>query len=495
MKQIPSIGAPGRTMVGTASRAHPTRSGLRVPVGWAITVALALAMTLAGCANLAPTYEVPAVQTPVAFKEGQGAWVPAAPADTLERGPWWELFDDPVLSRLAAQVEVSNNNVAAAVAAYRQARALTREQRASLFPAVDLDARNSRSGGGDTATRGSYQVDIGLSWEPDVFGRLGLAVQNARAGEQIAEADIGSARLAARGELAAAYFALREADVLRGLQQQTLTGYRRSLQITRNRYDAGVVARTDVLQAESQLANSEADLLTLERQRATSEHAIAVLVGQAPASFDLPVDAGWSIQVPAIPPVVPSTLLQRRPDIAAAERAVAQANARIGIARAGFFPSISLTGSVGLTAASFSELFSASSLAWSLGSSLAQMIFDAGATEARVEQARAGLEESSARYRQTVLTAFQDVEDQLVALRVLLQQQALRRQASSAADLVEQQVLNRYEAGQVGYTEVITAQQNAATARRALVQAQIDRQLAAVALIQALGGGWQSIGI
>ncbi|HZY16821.1 MAG TPA: efflux transporter outer membrane subunit, partial [Ramlibacter sp.] len=295
--------------------------------------------------------------------------------------------------------------------------------------------------------------------------------------------------------LAAAYFALREADVLRGLQQQTLAGYRRSLQITRNRYDAGVVARTDVLQAESQLANSEADLLTLERQRATSEHAIAVLVGQAPASFDLPVDAGWSIQVPAIPPVVPSTLLQRRPDIAAAERAVAQANARIGIARAGFFPSISLTGSVGLTAASFSELFSASSLAWSLGSSLAQMIFDAGATEARVEQARAGLEESSARYRQTVLTAFQDVEDQLVALRVLLQQQALRRQASSAADLVEQQVLNRYEAGQVGYTEVITAQQNAATARRALVQAQIDRQLAAVALIQALGGGWQSIGI
>jgi NodT family efflux transporter outer membrane factor (OMF) lipoprotein len=187
---------------------------------------------------------------------------------------------------------------------------------------------------------------------------------------------------------------------------------------------------------------------------------------------------------------VPSTLLQRRPDIASAERRVAQANARIGIERAGFFPSFSLTGSIGSSAASMGELFSASSLVWALGSSVAQMIFDAGATSARVDQARAALDESAARYRQTVLTAFQDVEDQLVALRVLQEQQGLRQQANRAADLVEQQVLNRYEAGQVGYTEVITAQQNAAATRRALVQAQIDRQLAAVALIQALGGGW-----
>jgi NodT family efflux transporter outer membrane factor (OMF) lipoprotein len=453
--------------------------------------ALAVTLLLAACANLAPKYEVPAVDTPVAFKEGRGAWVPAAPADALERGPWWKLFDDPVLDGLVAQVDAANQEVAAAVAAYAQARALTREQRASLFPRVDLDSsRRVTGGGGDTPTRRTYQFNIGASWEPDVFGRLRLGVETARAGEQIAQADLAAARLAVQGELVADYFALREADVLRALQSQTLAGYRRSLQITRNRYEAGVVARTDVLQAESQLANSEADLLGLERQRATFEHALAVLVGKAPANFSLPPDPKWSVQVPGIPPEVPSTLLQRRPDIAAAERRVAQANARIGIERAGFFPSFSLTGSIGSSAASMGELFSASSLAWALGSSVAQMIFDAGATSARVDQARAALDESAARYRQTVLTASQDVEDQLVALRVLQEQQGLRQQANRAADLVEQQVLNRYEAGQVGYTEVITAQQNAAATRRALVQAQIDRQLAAVALIQALGGGW-----
>jgi NodT family efflux transporter outer membrane factor (OMF) lipoprotein len=457
---------------------------------------LAASLLLAACAPLplAPRYELPEVDTPVEFKEGKGAWVTAAPADTLERGPWWQLFDDPVLDALAAQVHVSNQNVAAAIAAYTQARAITREQRASLFPRVDFDARSNRTGGPERPTQRSYQWTIGASWEPDVFGRLRLAVDSARAGEQIAEADLASARLAAQGELAVNYFALREVDVLRGLQSETLAGYQRSLQITRNRYEAGVVARTDVLQAESQLANSQADLLTLEQQRATFEHAIAVLVGQAPAHFSLPPDPKWSARVPAIPPEVPSTLLQRRPDIAAAERRVAQANAQIGIARAGFFPSLNLTGSLTSSAASIGDLFSVSSLAWALGSSVAQMVFDAGATQARVDQSRAALDEAAARYRQGVLAAFQDVEDQLVALRVLTQQQSLRQQASRASDLVEQQVLNRYQAGQVGYTEVITAQQNAAAARRALVQAQIDHQLAAVALIQALGGGWGGVG-
>lgn len=454
---------------------------------------LAASLLLSGCMNLAPRYEVPAVETPVAFKEGQGVWVRAAPADTLERGPWWELFDDPVLSGLAAQVEVANQDVAAAVAAYAQARALTREQRSTLFPQVNLDGRRNVTGGPEQPTRRSYQVNIGASWEPDVFGRLGLAVQNARAGEQIALADIASARLAAQGELAANYFGLRETDVLRALQSETLAGYERSLQITRNRYEAGVVARTDVLQAESQLANSRADLLTLERQRATFEHAIAVLVGRAPSNFSLPADPKWSVKVPSLPVEVPTTLLQRRPDIASAERRVSQANSRIGIERAAFFPSFNLSGSLSLSAASIGDLFSASSLAWAVGAALAQTLFDAGARSARVDQARAALDEAAAVYRQTVLSAFQDVEDQLVALRVLEQQQVLRQQASRASDLVEQQVLNRYQAGQVGYTEVITAQQNAAATRRALVQAQIDRQLAAVSLVQALGGGWRGI--
>jgi NodT family efflux transporter outer membrane factor (OMF) lipoprotein len=454
---------------------------------------LCSALVLAGCASLEPKYEVPAVDTPVAFKEGEGAWVTAAPADTLERGPWWELFDDPVLNGLVQQVEVSNQDIAAAVAAYDQARAVTREQRASLFPQVNLDASSNRTGGPERPTTRSYRVNIGASWEPDVFGRLRLGVQASRTGEQVAEADVAAARLAVQGELAANYFAVRQADLAYVLQSETVEGNARALQITRNRYEAGIVARTDVLQAESQLANSRADLLGVERQRKTFEHAVAVLVGKAPANFSIPVDLKWSVQIPKIPPVVPSTLLQRRPDIAAAERQVAQANARIGIARAGYYPSFNLTGSLGSTAAGIGDLFKASNLVWAVGTSVAQMIFDAGATTARVDQSRAALDQAAARYRQTVLTAFQDVEDQLVALRVLEAQQALRQESSRAADLVEQQVLNRYQAGQVNYTEVITAQQNAASARRALVQAQIDREVAAVALVQSIGGGWRGL--
>jgi NodT family efflux transporter outer membrane factor (OMF) lipoprotein len=458
-----------------------------------VALALAFALSVTACANLAPTYEVPAVDTPVAFKEGQGSWVRAAPADTLTRGPWWELFNDPVLNDLASRVEVSNQNVAAAVAAYTQARALTAQQRATLFPTVGLDAGASRSGGGDQPTRSSYQVDIGASWEPDVWGRLRLGVQRARAGEQASAADLAAAKLAAQGELAVNYFGLREADLLGATARETVAGYQRSLEIARNRYNVGIVARTDVLQAETQLANAQADLLGLERQRAQFEHAIAVLVGRAPGNFELLADPTWRPVVPTIPFDVPSTLLQRRPDIAAAERRVQQANAQIGVERAGYFPSLRLTGSAGLSAASIGDLFSASSLVWAVGASLAQTLFDAGATTARVDSAKGALNETAARYRQTVLRAFQDVEDQLVALRVLERQQVLREQAWRAAELVEQQVLNRYRSGLVGFTEVVTAQASAASARRALVQVQSDRQVAAVALIQSLGGGWTGI--
>jgi NodT family efflux transporter outer membrane factor (OMF) lipoprotein len=456
-------------------------------------VALAVALSVSACA-VGPAYVRPAIDAPVAFKEGQGEWVHAVPADTLERGPWWELFGDPQLNDLASRVEVSNQTVAQAVARYAQARALVAQQRASLFPTVNLTASRDRSGGGgDTPTRGSYQFAIGTSWEPDVWGRLRSGVEAARAGEQASAADLQAARLSAQGELATNYFNLRELDVARALQAQTIAGYERTARITQNRYEAGIVARTDVLQAETQLANARADLLSLERQRAQLEHAIAVLVGQAPANFSI---APMNVQpgvVPDIPFDVPSTLLQRRPDIAAAERRAAQANEQIGIAQAAWFPSLRLTGDVGAGAAHLSDLFSASALAWSLGASLAQTIFNAGATRAQVESARAAFEEAAARYRQTVLTAFQDVEDQLAASRVLQQQLALREQASRAADLVEQQVLNRYQAGQVSFTEVVTAQVTAANARRALAQARSDRQVAAVALIQALGGGWRGL--
>jgi NodT family efflux transporter outer membrane factor (OMF) lipoprotein len=456
-------------------------------------VALALALVLAGCA-VGPAYQRPEIETPVAFKEGRGEWVRAVPADTLERGPWWQLFNDTVLDDLASRVEVSNQNVAAAVASYAQARALVAEQRASLFPAVTLDASANRAGGGgSTPTRSSYQIGIGGSWEPDVFGRLGRGVASARAGEQASLADLEAARLAARGELAIDYFNLRELDAQSALQAETIAGYGRTLRIAQNRYNAGIAARTDVLQAETQLANAQADLLSLERQRATLEHAIAVLVGSAPGNFELPARPTWEGVVPDVPLDVPSTLLQRRPDIAAAERRVAQANEQIGIAQSAYYPSLRLNGSAGVGAASIGDLFSASALAWSLGASLAQVVFNAGATGARVEGARAGLDEAAARYRETVLTAFRDVEDQLVASRILQQQLALRQQAAQAANLVEQQVLNRYQAGQVSYTEVVTAQVTAHNARRAVAQALSDRQVAAVALIQALGGGWRGL--
>jgi NodT family efflux transporter outer membrane factor (OMF) lipoprotein len=461
------------------------------PVPFAVLV---LVLVLAGCA-VGPTYERPAIETPAAFKEGQGEWVRAMPADLLERGPWWALFNDPVLGDLAGRVEVSNQSVAAAVAAYSQARALVAQQRAALFPAVNLDASTNRSGGsGNTQpSRSSYQVSIGASWEPDVWGRLRRGVEAARAGEQASLADLEAAKLSSQGELSTDYLNLRGFDAQHVLLAQTIEGYVRSLNIAQNRYNAGIAARTDVLQAQTQLANTQADLLGLERQRAQLEHAIAVLVGQAPANFTLPELPDWKGVVPDVPFDVPSTLLQRRPDIASAERHAAQANEQIGIAQSALFPSLNLSGSAGFAAARIGDLFNASALVWSVGASLAQVIFDAGANRARVEGARGALEEAAAHYRQAVLTAFGQVEDQLVASRILQSQLVLRLQAEEAANLVEQQVLNRYQAGQVSYTEVVTAQVTALNARRAVVQAQSDRQVAAVALIQALGGGWRGL--
>jgi NodT family efflux transporter outer membrane factor (OMF) lipoprotein len=475
---------------------------------------LALALSLAGCA-VGPRYEgPPAVDTPAAFKEGGGEWVHAAPADGAERGPWWQAFRDPVLDDLVARADVSNQNVAASVAAYAQARALVAQQRAGLFPTVTLDGSANRSGtrgsgssstttttgsgttvttSGSSGPRNTFQATIGGSWEPDVWGRLRAGVSAARASQQANFADLASARLSAQGELAVNYFNLRSTDVAIDISTRTVAGYERAATITSNRYNAGVAARTDLLQAQSQLASARADLLDLQRQRALLEHAIAVLVGQTPSSFSLPAKATWAVNVPAVPPEVPSTLLQRRPDIAAAERRVAQANEQIGIARSAYYPSLQLSGSLGAGASAIGDLFNASSLVWAVGVSAAQTVFNAGLTGAQVDAARAAFDQSVAQYRQTVLTAFQGVEDQLAASRILGEQVALREEASRAADLVEQQVLNRYQAGQVVFTEVITAQNTAQQARRALVLLQASRQVAAVSLIQALGGGWQGL--
>jgi NodT family efflux transporter outer membrane factor (OMF) lipoprotein len=458
------------------------------------SLAVAVGLAVAGCA-VAPPYQVPSTPAPAAFKEAptNGAlWLPAAPADALERGDWWTLFGDAELDRLASQVTVSNQNVAAAVAAYAQAQALVREQRAALFPALTLDASARRSGGRASASSGTaLQASVGASWEPDLWGRLRNSVEAASAGAAASAADLAAARLSAQAELALDYFSLREADAEIELLRSTVEGYQRSLQITQNRYAVGVIAKTDVLQAETQLANTRADLASLQGQRARFEHAIAVLIGKAPADFAL-TPAPWQSAVPAIPLGVPSALLQRRPDIAAAERDVAAANAQIGIERSAYFPNLALSGSLGSAGSRVADLFGASGSLWSLGVSVAQTLFDAGATRARVAGAEASRDAAIARYRQTVLSAFQTVEDQLATTRVLVEQEALRREASAAADATEAQILNRYRAGQLSYTEVVTAQVSALSARRALLQLALSRQSSAISLIQALGGGWQA---
>ena len=460
---------------------------------------LAMALGLGGCA-VGPAYQrpaaLPAGPVPTIYK-GVNAplpgWAPAAPADALERGPWWQLFNDPELDRLSRQVEVANQNIAVAVANYAQARSIVAQQRASLFPVVSLGAGGDRAGGGsgdnNRSAASAYRLQIGASWEPDVFGRLRTAVDAAEASAQASAADLASVRLAALGELAINYFSLRQTDAQIGMLTATIEGYERVLQITSNRFAAGVSARSDVLQAQTQLATARSDALGLARSRAELEHAIAVLVGQSPSSFAL-ASTPWQVVVPAVPVGVPSTLLQRRPDIAAAERDVAVANANIGIARSAYFPTFGLSASYGNNTSRVGDLFSLSNAAWSFGLSAAQTLFNAGATRASVEGAEARQQATVANYRQVVLTAFADVENGLAATRVLEQQQQLRVEAAEAAGLVEQQILNRYQAGQVSYTEVVQAQVTALNARRQLVQVQADRQTAAVSLIQALGGGW-----
>jgi NodT family efflux transporter outer membrane factor (OMF) lipoprotein len=461
------------------------------PVAWLPVVALA---ALSACGT-GPAYERPGVAAPAAFKEAPSAdatWFAAAPADALDRGPWWQLFGDPAVNALVERVEVSNQNVAAAVAAYAQAQALVRQERAALFPSLALDASATRSGGATSLGRSSsQQLDLAASWEPDIWGQLRLGVTSAQASAQASAANLAAARLSAQAALATDYFALREADNEIALLTAAVAAYERALRITQNQYNASIAQRTDVLQAQTQLETTRANLTAMVAQRAVLEHAIALLVGKAPAEFGIPV-AAWDAKVPAVPLVVPSSLLQRRPDIAAAERAVAAANAQIGIQRAAYFPSLSLSASYGGAGSSLPSLFRASSNVWSLGLSAAQTLFDAGATAARVEGARAARDVAVANYRQVVLSAFQAVEDQLTTIRSLAEQEGQRRAASADADRTEQLTLNQYLQGQVPYTSVVIAQVTALSARQTLSQLMSSRQAAAIALIQAMGGGWHA---
>jgi NodT family efflux transporter outer membrane factor (OMF) lipoprotein len=485
--------------------ARPARRGARPPAA-ALALAAAITAALAGCATHGPDAAPEAPAAP-AWLEAPPGWMAAAPADALARGPWWTLFGDPALDALVPQVALSNQNVAAAAAAVEASRAAVREQRAAFFPTLSLTAGATRSGsgrgsstvdasGGAAASAGSagnrYSLGLGASWEPDIWGKVAGSVDEAAATAQASEADLAAALLSAQATFVTDYLSLREADAEIAILEATIEGYRRSLQITQNRYAAAIAQKSDVLQAQTTLANAQADLAALRQQRAQFLHAMAVLAGQAPASFRLPAGDWKSTAVPAVPAGVPSQLLQRRPDIAGAERRVAAANAQVGVARAAYFPDLTLSASGQQGSSRLGDLFKASSFAWSLGASLAETIFDAGARSARVDEAKAAWSQSVAQYRQTVLSAFSDVEDQLSSARFLEEQQALRRTASQAADLTEQEMQNRYAQGLVAYTDVVTAQASALSARRALLQVSLSRQTGAVSLISALGGGWST---
>jgi NodT family efflux transporter outer membrane factor (OMF) lipoprotein len=483
------------------------------------------AAALAGCL-VGPNYRRPDVSAPPAYKEGNG-WVPAQPSDAAERADWWTAFGDPTLNELEAQVATANQTVAASEAAYRQAVALVSEQRAALFPSVALDGSVNVAGGqgrstinggstgtgtgsggtgvgtgtgtgtGGTGTSngsapvGSYRLSLGATWAPDLFGRIRRTIENARANAQASAADLANARLAAQTELALDYIQLRQLDEDKRLLDATVAGYQRSLQVTQNKYSAGVVSKGDVATAQSQLATAQADAVDLDQQRARLEHAIAILTGRPPADLTLP-PGPWTFTIPLVPPEVPSLILQRRPDIAAAERRAAAANAQIGVETAAFYPDLTLTGNTGIAAANLGKLFSASATFWSLGASVAQTVFDAGATRARVHEARAAYDAAVSSYRQTVLNAFGQVEDNLAAQRVLAAEETYRRAAVDAARESQRVALNQYNAGQTDYTTVVVANAAAYTAERTRIQIEASRLTAAVDLIAALGGGWDA---
>ncbi len=458
---------------------------------------------LLACASLAaclvgPNYRRPSAPTTPAYKEAQG-WAPANPSDAADRRDWWTVFGDPTLNDLEARVERSNQTLAGAEAAYRQARALVAEQRAALFPIVALNGAAAIAGGSGGATvSGSvgggttqaYSLGLGATWEPDLWGRVRRMIENARATAQASAADLANTRLSAQMELAADYILLRQLDEEKRLLDATAAGYARSLTIAQNRYNVGVAAKSDVLSAQSQLQTTQADDADLAQQRARVEHAIAILAGEPPASLTL-APAPWNLRLPQIPAGLPSTLLERRPDIAAAERLAAAANALIGVQTAAFYPNLSLTGQAGFGASELGQLFNTSNFVWSLGASVAETIFDAGARRARVAEARAAYDQAVANYRQTVLTAFGQVEDNLAAQRVLAGELALRQAAAQAAEANAAIARNQYLADQVDYTAVVVAQATALSARTSELQIEAARLTTAVDLIAALGGGWR----
>jgi NodT family efflux transporter outer membrane factor (OMF) lipoprotein len=490
---------------------------------------MTLILAVLSACSVGPDYARPDAPMQTTFKEQEG-WVLAQPYLVGDREPWWSIYNDPVLSNLEEQVDVSNQTLKESEAAYRQAQAVVAAARAEYFPTVtaSLSQQFSQSGRGrtsssvvsgastttvggtggsvqgGTATAGStiiaggstsggvtriYTVNGGFSWDVDVWGRIRRLVEADVASAQASAADLEAARLAAQGTLAEDYFELRAADQMQILLNRTVEDYKKSLQITLNQYNAGVAAQTDVINARTQLESTTASSINIAVGRQELEHAIAVLIGKPPGEVTIP-PAPLTETVPAIPVDVPSTLLERRPDIAEAERLLQADNAEIGVNIAAFYPDLTLSANYGYVGPDIGKLIDSSNRDWSGGPSLDETIFDAGARSAQVEEARALYEQAVASYRQTVLTALQAVEDDLVQARIYTRQQDVQDQAVKDAEKAVDLTLNQYKAGTVAYTNVVVAQATALGDEETDVTLRQDRLVASVALIEALGGGW-----
>lgn len=473
---------------------------------------LATMLVTAGC-SLAPHYEKPEVAAPVAYKEQitesalapaqAGTWKTAEPSEAFARGEWWQVFNDPALNHLESQALDANQNLVAAAARLKEARALNQSARSALFPTVDAGfgptrekvspASQFQSDSGQGASQTLWRAQAGISYEVDMFGRVASTVDAADADTQRSEALFHSVLLALQADVAQNYFALRELDAEIEVYNRGIALREQALKVVQQQYALGDISELDVARAESELATARSDGMTVQRLRAASEHSLAVLLGKTPAEFSMAVNPLQAVNL-RIPAGLPSSLLERRPDIAAAERAMAAANARIGVAKAAFFPSLTLTGSAGFESGSLSNLFKWSSRTFLLGplagTALSLPIFDGGLRKGNLANARAVYEEDVANYRQQVLVAFREVEDNLSDLRLLETQTQTQSLAVDASIRAAKLARAQYTEGDVIYLSVIDAERTALQSRRTAVQLEGAQAAATVNLIRALGGGW-----
>ena len=473
-----------------------------VPIG-----CVPLLLLLAGC-SVGPDYVPPAVPETPTYKESMGKWKKAEPRDAVARGNWYSVFHDPELNKLEAQAQVGDQNLRAAVARVSEARAVAREAEADFFPTIDFEADGSRqrtspnngaqvaqtSGSGIPSSSYTYNsatvVPFDLSYEVDIWGRVRREFEANANQAQATLADFENVLLGLRADVATNYFALRALDSEIDVQRKTIKAYQDNLNLTNSRFQGGISTELDVEQAKATLAAAQAQLAAFQQNRAEFEHAIAVLVGVPPASFSIAFNP-LNISPPSIPPGMPSDLLERRPDVAAAERRVAAQNAEIGVAIAAYFPVVRLTGSTGLDSGDLGLLFNWESRIWSIGPSIEFPIFEGGRIEANVKQQRAAYEENVATYRQSVLVAFQDVEDSLSSIRYLAQQYEAENRAYQSYQKALDLTNARYTSGLVSYFDVIQAQNLALAAEQQTVQLSGNRMAATVRLIKAIGGGWE----